>query len=96
MVGSCRSDKIEQTIEVGELQIQPVIQLKYQGPVTIFQKRVTEVIIGINNKQITHRFEPPLKAAVDIDILLLCIVLYKCGPENTVTEIDLYPRGNEK
>jgi hypothetical protein len=37
-----------------------------------------------------------LKAAVDIDIILLGVVLNKCCPENTVAEINFYSWGDEE
>ena len=63
------------------LQIQPVIHFKYNSPVPVFQKRIAEIVVGKNKEDITHGFVSPLKAAVDIYIIVLGIELKKSSPE---------------
>ena len=63
------------------LQVQPVIHFKYYRPVFVVKKRRCKIIVGIHQEYITHRFIPPLKSAVDVEVIRLCIVLHKGCPE---------------
>jgi hypothetical protein len=63
------------------LKIQPVIHLKHNRPVLVFHERVREIVVSINQEYITHRFIPPLKATVYIEVIILVIVLKKGCPE---------------
>ena len=40
--------------------------------------------------------ESPLHAAVDIEIIILCVVLKKGGPEQGPGKVDLYPRTDQE
>lgn len=62
----------------------PEVGLEDERPVFVLQERIRKIVIGINNEQVAHRFEAPLQAAVDIEIIILVVVLEESGPEQIV------------
>ena len=57
------------------LQIQPIIHFKNYCPAFIPKQWVGKIIIGINQKEITHWPEAVLQTTVDVEVIPLCIVL---------------------
>ena len=72
------------------LKIQPVIHLKHNRPVLVFHERIREIVVRIYQEYITHRFIPPLQAAVYIEVIILAVVLKKGCPKKVIGEVDLY------
>lgn len=77
-------------------QIQPIVHLEYQSPVLVLHEWISEVVVTINEKKITHRFVSPLQPAVDVEIIPLIVVLQKSGPEKIVREIHFYSWSNQE
>jgi hypothetical protein len=69
------------------LKIKPVIQFDHQGPV-FGSPELYCIVIGIDNIEIRHGLKVPLDPAVNIEIILLCIVLKEGGPEKAPGEVD--------
>jgi hypothetical protein len=90
-------------LQWGDLQIKPIRQLGYYCPVLYHEsfyrssadecQRIVgcKIIIGVNEKEITHRFKAPLQAGIDVEIVCLVIVLQKGIEENTLAEREFSP-----
>jgi len=61
--------------------IQPVIDFQHYSTVFVCDGQVSEIVVAIHKKDITHWSVPPLDAAVDVEIVGLCIQLQEAGPE---------------
>ena len=50
------------------LQIQPISNFCYQGSISNpkLAKRIGQIVVGVNNKEIRNRLKTPLKTSVDI------------------------------
>jgi hypothetical protein len=57
-----------------------------------YTQRFWQIVIGVNNKEIGSRPVAPLKACVQINIILLFVVLQKGCPENFVGKRYVYSR----
>ena len=65
------------------LQIQPVDHFGNQALI-FTHKIIGKVIFRIHDEKVRHRAKPPLKTAVNIDVISLGIVLNKGGPEHAI------------
>ena len=54
------------------------------------------IVVGVDYVEVRHGGKAPLNPAVNVEVVPLCIVLHKGGPEQTPGEIDLYARTDQE
>jgi hypothetical protein len=63
------------------LELKEIIKFQYDGSVLRTESAFGQIVIGVHNKQITHRSVAPLDSTINVEVICLSIVLQKCGPE---------------
>ncbi len=62
------------------LQIQPIVQLKYEG--TLLGQEVSgKIVVCVHQEKVRSRSITPLQTGIDIEVINLAVVLYKSSPE---------------
>jgi hypothetical protein len=74
----------------------PEVGFEDQCPVLVPEQWIGKVVVCVDDEDIAHRFEPPLKPAIHIEIVVLVVVLKKSCPEQIIGEIHFDPGCEEQ